>query len=206
MIFAFEGIDCVGKTLAIHTIAKKLKEKGFTVYVKSDWDNCQELKRRLLQNDDIVMRIDAVIKARNKQKSFLLREGFKNNVVILYDRYLWSTIVYQTIATVIGGEVVFHNKLLNKVLSDGIVDYTTVYIKPSEGYLKDFRHKFLYDRGEINEFDKQDYCTWLETYDCLIRDKKHTFLGNKPIVIENDGTERFFDNLDKFCKGIGYEN
>ena len=112
-MIVFEGIDCSGKTTAIQYTKKKLEQLGKDVIVMDDWTGDKKLKYELLDllekpNSDTVEglkeQFDIVIKARKETLKLLgYMENLKsktnalNNVVVLYDRYCISTLVYQVL-------------------------------------------------------------------------------------------------------------
>ena len=63
MLIAFEGIDCVGKTMAIKTIKDVLEKKGYSVCCESDWrfPGNEELKDLLIYESDWTIQMLSVL-------------------------------------------------------------------------------------------------------------------------------------------------
>ena len=61
MLIAFEGIDCVGKTLALNTVYDVLTSKGLKVYKGDDWETNLSLKDVVISSTDSFIQLCAVL-------------------------------------------------------------------------------------------------------------------------------------------------
>lgn len=209
MLIAFEGIDCVGKTMAIRTIKDILEKKGYSVCCESDWrfPGNEELKDLLIHERDWTIQMLSVLLARRRTMSALQKRTYEFDVV-LHDRYSLSTMVYQNMC--------LHDTAFQDLLESVTLPYELFYIRPSDGY---DRGKFLKKRYINDSFDCSDkQKLWLDNYEDLI--SRHTELAEKTHMntvlnwqfsyfVENDGTDKFKERLiqmaDKIAERIDEE-
>lgn len=209
MLIAFEGIDCVGKTMAIKTIKDVLEKKGYSVCCESDWrfPGNEELKDLLIHEGDWTIQMLSVLLARRRSMSALQKRTYEFDVV-LYDRYSLSTMVYQNMC--------LHDTAFQDLLENVTLPYELFYIRPSDGY---DRGKFLKKRYINDSFDCSDkQKLWLDNYEYLLLN--HAELAEKTnmkdvlnwqfsYIVENDGTDKFKERLiqmaDKIAERIDEE-
>ena len=203
-MIVFEGIDCSGKTTAIQYTKKKLEQLGKDVIIMDDWTGDKKLKYELLDllekpNSDTVEglkeQFDIVTKARKETLKLLSYiEEFKN-VVILYDRYCISTLVYQILKL---PETQREN--LIKELKSSIIPFDLVLVAPTVEFISVKRQEFLSKR-ENTEQDLKDQTLNTKLFDEIygtnefneIKDFIKSFRA-----IYNPGDERFFKDLDNW--------
>lgn len=203
-MIVFEGIDCSGKTTAIQYTKKKLEQLGKDVIIMDDWTGDKKLKYELLDlleksNSDTVEglkeQFDIVIKARKetlKLLSYIEELNSKNdkNIVILYDRYCISTLVYQVLKL---PEV--QRKCLLKELKSSIIPFDLVLVVPTI----EFKRQEFLSKRENTEQDLKDQTSNTKLFNEIygtnefneIKDFIKSFRA-----IYNPGDERFFENLD----------
>lgn len=209
MLIAFEGIDCVGKTMAIKTIKDVLEKKGYSVCCESDWrfPGNEELKDLLIHEGDWTIQMLSVLLARKRSMSALQKRTYEFDVV-LHDRYSLSTMVYQNMC--------LHDTAFQDLLENVTLPYELFYIRPSDGY---DRGKFLKKRYINDSFDCSDkQKLWLDNYEYLLLN--HAELAEKTnmkdvlnwqfsYIVENDGTDKFKERLiqmaDKIAERIDEE-
>ena len=206
-MIVFEGIDCSGKTTAIQYTKKKLEQLGKDVIIMDDWAGDKKLKYKLLDllekpNSDTVEglkeQFDIVIKARKetlKLLSYIEEINSKNdkNIVILYDRYCISTLVYQILKL-----PETQRDSLIKELKSSIIPFDLVLVVPTEEFIRVKRQEFLSKR-ENTEQDLKDQTSNTKQFNEIygtnefneIKDFIKSFRA-----IYNPGDERFFENLD----------
>lgn len=203
-MIVFEGIDCSGKTTAIQYTKKKLEQLGKDVIVMDDWTGDKKLKYELLDllekpNSDTVEglkeQFDIVIKARKETLKLLsyIEEIKSKNIVILYDRYCISTLVYQVLKL---PETQREN--LIKELKSSIIPFDLVLVAPTVEFIRVKRQEFLSKR-ENTEQDLKDQTSNTKLFNEIygtnefneIKDFIKSFRA-----IYNPGDERFFENLD----------
>lgn len=201
-MIVFEGIDCSGKTTAIQYTKEKLEQLGKDVIIMDDWTGDKKLKYELLDllekpNADTVEglkeQFDIVIKARKETLKLLSYiEEFKN-VVILYDRYCISTLVYQILKL-----PETQRDSLIKELKSSIIPFDLVLVAPTEEFIRVKRQEFLSKRENTKQ-DLKDQTSNTELFNEIfgtdefneIKDFIKSFRA-----IYNPGDERFFKNLD----------
>lgn len=209
MLIAFEGIDCVGKTMAIKTIKDVLEKKGYSVCCENDWrfPVNEELKEFLLYEHDQTVQMLSILLARKRAMSALQKRTYEFDVV-LHDRYSLSTIVYQNIP--------LHDSVYQELLETVTLPHELFYIRPADGYDRD---KFLKSRRKSDRFDNSDkQKLWLDNYEYLLLN--HAELAEKThmkdvlnwqfsYIVENDGTDKFKERLiqvaDKIAERIDAE-
>ena len=203
-MIVFEGIDCSGKTTAIQYTKEKLEQLGKDVIIMDDWTGDKKLKYELLDllekpNSDTVEglkeQFDIVIKARKETLKLLSYiEEFKN-VVILYDRYCISTLVYQILKFPED-----QRENLIKELKFSIIPFDLVLVAPTVEFIRVKRQEFLSKRENTKQ-DLKDQTSNTKLFNEIfgtvefseIKDFIKSFRA-----IYNPGDERFFKDLDNW--------
>ena len=198
-MIVFEGIDCSGKTTAIQYTKKKLEQLGKDVIVMDDWTGDKKLKYELLDrlekpNSDTVEglkeQFDIVIKARKETLKLLSYiEEFKN-VVILYDRYCISTLVYQILKLPESQE-----DSLIKELKSSIIPFDLVLVAPTI----EFKRQEFLSKRENTKQDLKDQTSNSKQFNEIYGTDEYNEIKDfiKSVrAIYNPGDERFFKNLD----------
>lgn len=198
-MIVFEGIDCSGKTTAIQYTKKKLEQLGKDVIIMDDWTGDKKLKYELLDllekpNSDtfegLKEQFDIVIKARKETLKLLSYiEEFKN-VVILYDRYCISTLVYQVLKL-----PETQRESLIKELKTSIIPFDLVLVVPTT----EFKRQEFLSKRENTKQDLKDQTSnsrqFNEIYGTDEYNEIKDFIKSFR-AIYNPGDERFFNNLD----------
>lgn len=209
-MIVFEGIDCSGKTTAIQYTKKKLEQLGKDVIIMDDWTGDKKLKYELLDllekpNADTVEglkeQFDIVIKARKetlKLLSYIEELNSKNdkNIVILYDRYCISTLVYQILKLPED-----QRKCLIKELKSSIIPFDLVLVAPTI----EFRRQEFLSKRENTGQDLKDQTSNTKLFNEIygtnefneIKDFIKSFRA-----IYNPGDGRFFENLDDWISKL----
>lgn len=202
-MIVFEGIDCSGKTTAIQYTKKKLEQLGKDVIIMDDWTGDKKLKYELLDllekpNSDTVEglkeQFNIVIKARKETLKLLsyIEELNSKNIVILYDRYCISTLVYQVLKLPES-----QRENLIKELKSSIIPFDLVLVAPTI----EFKRQEFLSKRENTEQDLKDQTLNTKLFDEIygtnefneIKDFIKSFRA-----IYNPGDERFFENLDNW--------
>lgn len=210
-MIVFEGIDCSGKTTAIQYTKKKLEQLGKDVIVMDDWTGDKKLKYELLDllekpNSDTVEglkeQFDIVIKARKETLKILdyienlnSKTNALNNVVVLYDRYCISTLVYQVLKLPES-----QRENLIKELKSSIIPFDLVLVVPTIEFIRVKRQEFLSKRENTKQ-DLKDQTSNSKQFNEIygtdefneIKDFIKSFRA-----IYNPGDERFFKDLDNW--------
>ena len=205
-MIVFEGIDCSGKTTAIQYTKEKLEQLGKDVIIMDDWTGDKKLKYELLDllekpNSDTVEglkeQFDIVTKARKETLKLLsyIEEIKSKNIVILYDRYCISTLVYQILKL---PETQREN--LIKELKSSIIPFDLVLVAPTVEFIRVKRQEFLSKRENTKQ-DLKDQTLNTKLFDEIygtnefneIKDFIKSFRA-----IYNPGDERFFKDLDNW--------
>ena len=207
-MIVFEGIDCSGKTTAIQYTKKKLEQLGKDVIVMDDWTGDKKLKYELLDllekpNSDTVEglkeQFDIVIKARKETLKILdyienlnSKTNALNNVVVLYDRYCISTLVYQVLKLPES-----QRENLIKELKSSIIPFDLVLVVPTI----EFKRQEFLSKRENTKQDLKDQTSNSKQFNEIygtdefneIKDFVKSFRA-----IYNTGDERFFKDLDNW--------
>ena len=207
-MIVFEGIDCSGKTTAIQYTKKKLEQLGKDVIIMDDWTGDKKLKYELLDllekpNSDTVEglkeQFDIVTKARKETLKLLgyienlnSKTNALNNVVVLYDRYCISTLVYQVLKLPES-----QRENLIKELKSSIIPFDLVLVAPTE----EFRRQEFLSKRENTKQDLKDQTSnskqFNEIYGTSEFNEIKDFIKSFK-AIYNPGDERFFKDLDNW--------
>lgn len=205
-MIVFEGIDCSGKTTAIQYTKKKLEQLGKDVIIMDDWTGDKKLKYELLDllekpNSDTVEglkeQFDIVIKARKETLKLLsyIEEIKSKNIVILYDRYCISTLVYQVLKLPES-----QRESLIKELKSSIIPFDLVLVVPTVEFIRVKRQEFLSKR-ENTEQDLKDQTSNTKLFNEIYGTSEYNEIKDfiKSFrTIYNPGDERFFKDLDNW--------
>lgn len=197
-MIVFEGVDCSGKTTAINYIKDKLISNGINTVALSDWASDPLGKQRLMAASTTEEQVKIVLECRRNTHKIL--SDIPKNTVVLFDRYVLSTLVYQCFSFKELREVKPRLNVSQELLAEVVstqIPHTQVYIQLAEGF---DRAKFLKKRGTKDKFDRRD-CYWDSKVYWYIR----TFPGTlgltmpKMYLIHNNGTNDFFKELDSLA-------
>lgn len=106
----FEGGDGVGKTTQISRLESALRERGSDVVVTREPGGTElgvQLRAAVMHGDHVAPRAEALLYAADRAHHIysLVRPALQRGAVVLQDRYLDSSIVYQGGARGLGDEV-----------------------------------------------------------------------------------------------------
>lgn len=197
-MIVFEGIDCSGKTTAIQYAKKKLEQLGKDVIIMDDWSGDKGLKQELLDTlgnnpESIRAQFDIVLKARKKTLKCLEHlEQKGKTTIVLYDRYVISTLIYQVLKL-----PVTQREPFIKVLKESIVPFDLVVIDISDDFP---RQKFLSNRDNTPQ-DLKDQTQNIKDFRSVFDTQEFKELSpfiKTQTTITNSGSEDFFKNLDSW--------
>lgn len=157
LFITFEGGEGAGKTTAIHSIYSRLKEEGRKVIVTREPGGsviAEKIREIILDPDHVEMdaRTEALLYAAARRQHLVekvipyLEEGY----IILCDRFIDSSLVYQGAARKIGMEEVLK---INLFATEGLMPHKTLFfdIDPELGL-----QRIAKNRGrEVNRLDKE---------------------------------------------------
>lgn len=99
MLIAFEGIDACGKTTLANAVMDRLQDLGHTVSLTSELGREESwsvtARERLMRARNKQEQYTAVVGARTTHYCLILR-ALRPSTIVLMDRYLLSTMAYQT--------------------------------------------------------------------------------------------------------------
>lgn len=164
ILIALEGPDGSGKSTQIKMLAKYLEEKGHKVLVTREPGGTkisEKIRKIILDNDNKEMCSisEALLYAASRAQLVeeVLKPALDNGEIILCDRFVYSSIVYQGIARGIGEDKV---KYINDIALNGMKPDLTIMINISyeEGLNRKMNQKKL-DRLENcgDDFHKKVY-------------------------------------------------
>lgn len=198
MLISFEGMDKSGKTTQIKLLSNYLKEKGKDVVVTREPGGTKvgEMIREILLSKDnkISDRTELLLylASRSQNTKNVIIPALKENKIVICDRYIDSSVVYQGFGRGINIELI---KLMNKFATYEIEpDITFVMIIDKESYEK---RKGMQDRIESSgsEFLKRV----LDGYESLKSFKEKRFV----FIDANRGIEDIFDRIKKVVSNHG---
>lgn len=183
----FEGGEGSGKTTIINEIEKHLKKKGLSIVLTRDPGGTkisEEIRKIILDNNNNAMnaKTEALLFAASRMQllSEVIIPALKEDKVVLCDRFLDSSLVYQGIARDIGIDNILNiNLFALKCLPD-----LTIFIdvKPEVGMKRLEKSNRKKDRLEVEEmvFHQKVYQGYKEVA-TLYKDRIISINGNKKI-------------------------
>ena len=157
-LIVFEGPDGSGKTTILKNVNQKLTEQGYDIRVVREpggTEISEKIREIIIDNDNINMaaKTESLLFAASRAQLVeeKIRPGLQNGEIILCDRFVLSSLLYQGVGRGLGIEKV---KKINDFATGDInpdltiffnIDYKTALIRK--------RANFSPDRLENEEFD-----------------------------------------------------
>lgn len=157
LFITMEGTDGAGKTTQIKMLEKYLTDKGFQVVCTREpgGNKISEKIRDIIidvNNNEITDMTETLLyaAARAQIVKEVIEPALKEGAVVICDRFVDSSVVYQGIARGLGEKVV---KNINRYATDGLEPDLTFFIKlkPEDGIARKEKQAEL-DRIESEEF------------------------------------------------------
>lgn len=161
-LITFEGVEGSGKSTQVGLLASHLKEEGFDIVVTREPGGTRigEQIRNIThgrENVDLTGAAEAYLMAgaRAQLVREIIRPALEAGKIVIVDRYIDSSLVYQGYGRQLGEEAIQH---LNSLAIDGIVPNLTILldIDPKLGFTRrngsekidrlDLQQKDFYDR------------------------------------------------------------
>ncbi len=216
-IIAFEGIDGSGKTTITNMVKKQLEKKGHKVELISELgdhstvflgrkaikyrNKFKELIGTRGSGWNWILRFDkhqslkelkVIIKLRKEIYKNVTKPLLKKGVIVIYDRFSWSTLAYQH-SKVIHNRKYTEKVIINKTVKPAI----NFFVKCNEYTLL----KRAEDRYESGKLGCADPTVLLEITTLIKNFKKYQHLI-KPIIIINDEKKDLNKNVRTVVKEI----
>lgn len=101
-LFVFEGGEGSGKSTAIKKVKEKLEKDGYKVLVTREPGGCdisEQIRNIILNNKDMDIETELLLflAARKEHYIKIVKPALKDKYIVLMDRFMDSTIVYQGI-------------------------------------------------------------------------------------------------------------
>lgn len=157
-LIVFEGPDGSGKTTILKNVNQKLTEQGYDIRVVREpggTEISEKIREIIIDNDNINMaaKTESLLFAASRAQLVeeKIRPGLENGEIILCDRFVLSSLLYQGVGRALGIDEV---KKINDFATGDInpdltiffnIDYKTALIRK--------RANFSPDRLENEEFD-----------------------------------------------------
>ena len=181
----FEGGECTGKTSIIIELEKALKEKGYKVIVTREpggIDIAEQIRNIILnpENTKMTSETEALLYAASRTQHLkekvipALEEGY----VVLCDRYLDSSLVYQGIARGLGRESVLN---INYFATKYMPDLTLFIDVEPEIALKRLENR----QGKVDRLDSET----LDFHKLVYNGYKELANEYKERIVSIDGTK-----------------
>ena len=155
MFITFEGGEGTGKTTQINIIKYKLEQLGLEVLTTREPGGVisAEKIREVILNNNIDPITEAMLYAAARREHFMkkVKPALEENKIVLCDRFVDSSIVYQGIVRGIGIKEVL--KINQLAIGNIKPDLTILFDLDPEIGLKRI---YLNRTDEINRFDKED--------------------------------------------------
>lgn len=191
-LIALEGPDGSGKTTQIELLEKHLKELGYEVVRTREpggTEISEKIREIILDNDNSNMSYmcEALLYASSRAQlvSQVIKPALKLGKMVICDRFVYSSMVYQGIGRGLGMERI---KVINEAALDGLeADLVFMITIPYEEGLRRKKKQGTLDRLENsgNEFHKKVFEGYLDI--CKKYDKIEVINGNRNVnVIHED--------------------
>lgn len=151
---ALEGIDGCGKSTQAKRLAELLTHSGRSVVLTREPGSTPagEVIRQLLFNTDLLPISEVYLFAADRAEHIerVIKPALKRNKVVISDRYLLSSVVYQGIGKGVGTDIV---RKINAHVTDGISpDITFVLDLPVDKSIKRVQNanRFEYRELQVN--------------------------------------------------------
>lgn len=159
LFITFEGGDGSGKTTQLHHVAEYLRQQGYQV-VETREPGGTELaeqvrnlvldKSRPLNNNTQALLFAA---ARSEHVEKVLRPAVEAGKIVLCDRYIDSTLVYQGYGAEAGEEYLEKLYKLNAFATGGFMPQLTIFLEGKPEELLERRQKRQQELGETDRFE-----------------------------------------------------
>ncbi len=159
LFITFEGGDGSGKTTQLHHVAEYLRQQGYQV-VETREPGGTELaeqvrnivldKSRPLNNNTQALLFAA---ARSEHVEKVLRPAVEAGKIVLCDRYIDSTLVYQGYGAEAGEEYLEKLYKLNAFATGGFMPRLTIFLEGKPEELLERRQKRQQELGETDRFE-----------------------------------------------------
>ncbi|RME73750.1 MAG: dTMP kinase [Planctomycetota bacterium] len=202
--FVIEGMDGAGKTTQAKLLYERLKEKGESYLTREPGGTRigQKIRNLLLDKENMEMANETELFLYMASRSQLVREvlqpKLEKGCIIISDRFLLSSYVYQGIVGGVGVEKV---KILGDIATEGVYPDLIFVLNVSveEGLSRLPQQRELWDRMELKgkEFHRKIQQAYLQA----AQDYKNTIVidGNRPIeVIHQEILEKVEDVLSSY--------
>ena len=165
-LIVFEGIEGTGKSTQIKNVCNFLKNKKIKflkIREPGGTKNSEKIRRLLLSNKSKFNKITDLflIMASRSEKNDVIKKNYKKKI-ILVDRFIYSTIAYQSVGMGINTEII--NKLNNFLL--GNVKPNFIFLHTTN--MKNLK-KRLFNRKNKNRYDKFNHNFYKKTQDGFIK-------------------------------------
>jgi dTMP kinase len=185
-LIALEGPDGSGKTTQIELLEKHLKQLGYEVVRTREpggTEISEKIREIILDNDNSNMSYmcEALLYAASRAQlvNEIIKPALKAGKIVICDRFVYSSMVYQGIGRGLGMEIV---KGINEAALGGLeADLIFMITIPYEEGLKRKKKQRTLDRLENggNEFHKKVFEGYLDI--CKKYDKIEVIDGNRDI-------------------------
>jgi len=174
IFITFEGPDGSGKTTVSTAVYQKLKDEGFDViYTREPGgiDIAEQIRSVILDPKNTAMdnRTEALLYAASRRQHLVEKiiPALKKNQVVICDRFVDSSLVYQGIARQIGIEEVYR---INQFAIDDYMPEMTVYldISAEKGLARlqnrEFKDRLDQEQLSFHQMVEKGYHTIMERF------------------------------------------
>ena len=167
MIITFEGGEGSGKSTNVAGLCSYLTIKGLPwLSLREPGGSCfsEEVRDLFLRQDlDVMAELLLILASRRQNISEIIEPGLKSGKIVVMDRFVDSTIVYQGIVGGLGGETV-----------QRIMEQTMTWIEPELTFILDVNPELALARiWPSDRFERQDLAYHLRLREAFLCTSTH---------------------------------
>jgi dTMP kinase len=221
MLITFEGIDSSGKSTQAKMLYDYLTSRGVDCVLTKEpggSESANKIRSLILENDDFlpITQLLLINAARSENINNVIIPALQKNKIVLCDRFIDSTIVYQALKQNLGLEIVnkIHELVFNNLMPDAtfyLAVSKSVVLKRMEAKkssLFSFDEHNWMDDGVANKIEQM--ISFFNTVYKIDNEKTDDKLKNKSegkkriIKIDaNQSPDQVFQSILKSCRDLG---
>lgn len=205
LFVVIEGADGAGKTTISHLVAERLNKEYelSTIYTREPGsiepaEKIREVFKKYDLNDTTRTFLTAA--TRNMNVNEIIIPALRRNKIVICDRFLRSTYIYQNFYRQLDGESVYEYACRATLFKD-MMDMATEGLEPDIEFILEVSHQVSYDRcHQAHEADalESSSMNWYERISKAYKDDAELDLYNKTKVVHINVDNQSIGNIVSF--------